>query len=65
MISDSEHRDGLYLLLVLRVHVVVQTGPEPVALRVVEDGRDAVRDVDDPARVTRDYEQEPVRSLEY
>ena len=54
----------IYLLLVLWVHVVVETGPEPVALRVVEDGRDAVRHVDHAARLTRDDEQEPVRGLE-
>ena len=46
------------------MHVVVETGPEPVALRVVEDGRDAVRDVDHAPRVAGDHEQEPVRGLQ-
>ena len=54
-----------HLLLVLGVDVVVHTRPEPVALGVVEDGCDAVRDVNNSAVLTGHNKQESVSRLQY
>lgn len=54
-----------HLVHVVRVETVVETGPVPVILRVIQDGLYRVRDVDHSSGITRDDKQEPVRSLQY
>lgn len=40
-----------YLLGVIRMNLRIKAGAVPIALRVVQHGRDRVGHVDDPARV--------------
>lgn len=52
------------LLPVVRVQLIVEGGAEPFGLRLVEDGRHRVRDVNDASGFARNHEQEAIGRLQ-